>query len=44
MGEGEENWVGIWRGELEGGVAVTFVEFDRFYGRGRHLRRPERVR
>ena len=34
MGDGEENWVGIWRGELEGGVPVTFVEFDRFYGRG----------
>ena len=33
MGAGEENWVGIWRGDL-GEVPVYFIEYDRFYNRG----------
>ncbi len=33
MGQGEENWVGIYQTKLEG-VPVYGIEYDRFFGRG----------
>jgi len=33
MGHGEENWVGVHSGLLDGQVPVWFVEYDRFFGR-----------
>jgi starch synthase len=33
MGGGEEHWVGVWSGRLEGDVPVWFVDFERYFGR-----------
>jgi starch synthase len=33
MGGGEENWIGVHTGHLDGGVKVWFVEYQRFFGR-----------
>ncbi len=33
MGGGEENWVGVHTGSLDGGVKVWFVDYQRFFGR-----------
>jgi len=33
MGGGEEHWVGVHAGALDGGVKVWFVEYQRFFGR-----------
>lgn len=41
MGGGEENWVGILEGSIEGQVPVYFIEYDRFYGRAGVYGDPE---
>jgi len=33
MGSGEEVWLGLFEGALSDGTPVTFLEYDRFYGR-----------
>lgn len=33
MGAGEENWVGVLKGSLDGEVPVYFIEYERFFGR-----------
>ncbi|HEX8144141.1 MAG TPA: glycogen synthase GlgA [Pyrinomonadaceae bacterium] len=33
MGQGEENWVGVHSGALDGEVPVWFIEYERFFGR-----------
>ncbi len=33
MGDGEENWVGVYSGMLDGEVPVWFIEYERFFGR-----------
>lgn len=33
MGAGEENWVGVYAGMLDGEVPVWFIEYERFFGR-----------
>lgn len=40
MGEGEENWVGVFQTELEG-VPVYGIEYARFFGRGGIYGEPE---
>jgi starch synthase len=34
FGQGEEIWVGIHEGKLDGEVPMWFVDYDRFFGRG----------
>jgi starch synthase len=33
MGQGEENWVGVYVASLDGEVPVWFVDYERFFGR-----------
>lgn len=33
MGRGEENWIGVHAGVLDGEVPVWFVDYERFFGR-----------
>lgn len=33
MGNGEENWIGVHRGQINGKVVVWFVDFQRYFGR-----------
>ncbi len=33
MGQGEENWVGVYHAMLDGEVPVWFIEYERFFGR-----------
>jgi starch synthase len=34
FGQGEEIWVGIHEGKLDGEVPMWFIDYDRFFGRG----------
>lgn len=33
FGRGEEIWVGIWEGKLDGEVPIWFIDYERYFGR-----------